>query len=784
MRHGSVLHAVIVMALATLTLHVYGAVDPKTDYDRLQRWQFSLAVPIPAGGITITRDTATWTLQSGTVRIMEPLADGTVTGILFEGQGRFVMNIPDRFELAQLRRFVPDKFATLTALDQPITQLVLRTADKAVLDLFPPPPSPSGYSPAPIAAKRHETWLVELGDDADARILAALLNGTPRMIADMHTADFDWLRYEYDDASMEEISVVRFAPRRPEVWVSLDRAEDRQKDGRPGTRQSALVALEHIDVKADLTKHGRFGDAGESKQRTLDGDYTVTSTFVGQAPSVSALELGLAAMAREVKAFSATGEELVVYRDHIGKRAMKLDGKLWDDSMVVILPTPLKQGQKQQVRFEYIYETANYAPGGAWYPTVPEGFELRHTARLELTVHKKNELRSMGRMESRREDEKTETSVWIIDRPAKMITFSTATRFQEVKLEVPGIPTIHSFGPNFQLGNTNKVRNVGADVANSMQFFQNMLDDKLPGGDFYVTNIAAGHGQAFDGFLHMSEYTFTAEHPGASELFRAHEVAHEWFGHKVGWHSYRDQWLSEALAEYAAMMFVEGTVKGGSDFFEEILLSYDGIVKGNFSGGFSKFNRPYLIEINTKERGRVGPIGHGFRASTNEIPAGYVIQTYHKAPLVLHMLRMLLRYNTQSDDLFVKVLRDFVHEYSDKAASTADFQRVLERDAPGNWSWFFDSWIYGGDIPSYRWRSDVKDAEGGFDVTISVDRRGVPADFMTIIPIRVDFDGGTAAYLYMVNNQDKQSMTKKVPKRPKNIVFAPDHSLLANIRKD
>jgi aminopeptidase N len=367
-----------------------------------------------------------------------------------------------------------------------------------------------------------------------------------------------------------------------------------------------------------------------------------------------------------------------------------------------------------------------------------------------------------------------------------MITFSTATRFQEVKLEVAGIPTIHSFGANFQFGNTNKVRNVAADVANSMQFFQGMLDDKLdlPGGDFYVTNIAAGHGQAFDGFLHMSEYTFTGEHPGASELFRAHEVAHEWFGHKVGWLSYRDQWLSEALAEYAAMMFVEGTVKGGRDYFEEILRSYDGIVKGNLSGGFSKFNRPWLVEFNSAHRSRVGPIGHGFRASTTEIPAGYVIQTYHKAPLVLHMLRMLLRYKTQNDDLFVKVLRDFVHEQGGKAASTADFQRVIERDAPGDWSWFFDAWIYGGDIPSYRWSSEVKQAEGGYDVTINVDRRGVPADFMTIIPIRVDFDGGTAAYLFMVNKQDKESMTRKVPKRPKNVVFAPDNSLLANIRRD
>jgi hypothetical protein len=784
MRTGSVLPAVTALALTFASLSAFAAVDPKTDYERLQRWQFSQPVPIPTGGITITRDTATWTLQSGTVRHMEPLADGTITGIVFEGQGRFVMTIPDRYELAQLRRFVPNKHDDLTSLDQTITQLVLRTADRAILDLFPPAPSPASYSPSPIAAKRLEAWLVELGEDSDARMLAAMLNGTPRMIADMRTADFDWLRYDYDGARFEEISITRFAPMRPESWVSLDRAEDRTKDGRPGTRLSSPASLEHIDIKADLTKRGRFGEIGESRQPSLDGDYVVLATFAGHAPSVSALELDLDPFAREVKAFSATGEELVVYRDHIGKRAMKLDKKMWDDSFVVVLPTPLLRGEKQQVRFEYIDETANFAPGGAWYPTIAETFEQRHTARLELTVHRKNELRSMGRMESRREDDKTETSVWIVDRPSKMVTFSTATRFQEVKIDVAGIPTIKSFGSMFRFGNTNKVRNVGADVANSMQFFQNMLEDKLPGGDFYVTNIAAGHGQAFDGFLHMSEYTFMEEHPGASELFRAHEVAHEWFGHKVGWLTYRDQWLSEALAEYGAMMFVQATVKGGPDFFEEILRSYDGIVKGNLSGGFSKFNRWWLIEFNGAERSRVGPIGHGYRASTNEIPAGYIIQTYHKAPMVLHMLRMLLRYKTQSDDLFVKVLRDYVHEYSGKAASTADFQRVLERDAPGAWGWFFDAWIYSGDIPSYRWKYDVAETDGGYNVTVSVDRKGVAEDFMTVIPIRVDFDGGTVGYFYMINDKDKQTMTQKLAKRPKNVVFAPEYSLLANIRRD
>src|SRR5438094_8236888 len=36
-----------------------------------------------------------------------------------------------------------------------------------------------------------------------------------------------------------------------------------------------------------------------------------------------------------------------------------------------------------------------------------------------------------------------------------------------------------------------------------------------------------------------------------------HEVAHQWWGHTVGWTSYRDQWMSEGFAEFSASLFVQ-----------------------------------------------------------------------------------------------------------------------------------------------------------------------------------------------------------------------------------
>jgi Peptidase family M1 domain len=767
-------------ALVLCALPVF-ALDPAADYARMQKWQFSEGIPL-AGPVTIARDTATWTLESGTVRLMEPLSDGTVTGLVFEGKGRLTMTVPDRFELAQLRRFAAKK--ELAQIDEPFTQLIVRSSDPALIKLFPG--ASGAYAPLSLAEKRHEFWLEHLRRDTDAFVLAAMLNpGMTALVIDAKTEAFDWLMYEYDSWRTEEITLSKFRGGARETWVSLDRPEDRRPDGRPGTFGDPAT-LVHIDVRADLTKRGRIGEVGDHGQHSLNGDYVVDATYTAGATPLGALRLDLHPIAREVTAEDANGNALTILRDHVGKRFADIDNRVYDDDLVLVLPSPLQPGQKTTVRFRYEWESANYAPGGAWYPTISDSMLRPHTARLELTVHRKNEARAMGRLEKRTENDKTETTVWVIDKPTKMVTFSTATRFEEVKLAPEGIPPVIAFGPDYQLGNRDKVRNVGADVANSMQFFQHLLDDKLDVPQFYVTSIAAGHGQAFEGFLHMGEFTFESEHPGASELFRAHEVAHEWFGHKVGWATYRDQWLSEAFAEYAAMMFVQGFVRNGDKFFDEILRSYHGIVKGQpFAGGFSKFNRPSLarLNLNAVERERVGPIGHGFRANTSEIP-GYAIQSYFKGPLVLHMLRSILRFRTKNDELFVKILREYIDLAEGKYASTDDFRRIVEKNAGPGWQAFFDSWVYGAEIPSYAWSYTVAPAGDGFELTVKVRRSGVSPDFMTVIPVEVNFDGDGKGYVFIVNRKDEESVTHKLPQKPKSVVFAPEYSVLGQIRRE
>ncbi|MGA8806336.1 MAG: M1 family aminopeptidase, partial [Thermoanaerobaculia bacterium] len=497
-----------------------------------------------------------------------------------------------------------------------------------------------------------------------------------------------------------------------------------------------------------------------------------------------ALPLHLYPTAKNVTATDDKGQTLTVLRDHIGARSASIDNNVYNFTTTIIFPAPLKAHEPHVVTFRYEMETPNYALGNVWYPTVPDAFDTT-TAKLELRVARRNEVRAMGRKVSETESpDGAKISTWLIERPAKMVTFSTAERFTEVPLEIPGVPKVISFGTVTGLDPGARIRNAGADVVNSLRFYEFLLDDKLDNPQIYATAIAAGHGQAFDGFLHLSEFTYE-EHPGATELFRAHEVAHEWFGHKIGWKTYRDQWLSESFAEYASMMFVQATVKGGDKYYDEIVNTYDGIVQGTLAGGFSKFNRPWLVELNANARARLGPIGVGYRAGTSDIPAGYEIQAYHKGPLVLHMMRTLLRFKTHSDDTFIKILRDFVKEYSGKDASTADFQRVVEKDAPGDWSYFFDTWVYDSAIPTLRWNYKVDPlSTGGVKLTVNVKRSGVRDDFMIVAPVLIELDGGRSGIVFMHIKQNETTFSQDLPSMPRKVVFAPEHSVLANIKRE
>ncbi|MCU0294038.1 MAG: hypothetical protein MUF10_18985 [Thermoanaerobaculaceae bacterium] len=779
---GRGLLGLVVALVGVAVAPVWAGPTVPDDYTLLQGWRASQqAMPVPAEGIAFGRDVAIWKLESGTVRPLEPLADGFVPGFVFEGQGRFVMEIPDAFEVQQLRRFA--ERPGLDRIDQPFKRLVLRTTSDLAGKLAPAPAGAS-YQPAPLLKDRNEEWLRYAGFDPDARLVAGHLTpGDDYLLVDVETADLGWVSFELEPWDQEEVHLIKLQHLNdwPETWVSLDRASERDGQGKPTSVRKAGIDLTFATIDVDVSKHqgSRFDPDDESLRDWTT--YSATVAFLPQRDGARAVRLSLDPQARVTRVATVEGVELPFVRDHIGGRFAGLDNELYDRSLVVVFPEPMARMKMKQLVVDYTMKTFNFASGREWYPGEGDGWDDLHTARVRFRLPKKMQVRCVGELEEEKQEGNLTISTWSVTSPTRALGYSFGA-FKEERIKLDGVPEVVSFGVPSSVVTGNMVRNVAIDVANSLRFYQWYFNTRLPFERLQATCISGYHGQAFEGLLHLSQLTFNSEHPGATELFRAHEVAHELWGHAVGWKSYRDQWLSEAFAEYSAMLFVETTM-AKEGHFEEMLQVYTNEQTGSIRSAMSIFARPWSLMLTPDERRLVGPIAAGVRASTARVPAGYEMQCYDKGAMVLHMLRSLLSGMARDRDLFREVMQDFLATYTGKNASTADFQRTIEKHTGSSWQSFFDQWVYGTDIPTLTWSHKVgPGADGRTALTLNIKTTDAP-QFAQPVPVQVVFKGDKVGTIFVPIDSADTTMSVPVPEVPKKVVLAPRSSVLARIRE-
>ena len=249
-----------------------------------------------------------------------------------------------------------------------------------------------------------------------------------------------------------------------------------------------------------------------------------------------------------------------------------------------------------------------------------------------------------------------------------------------------------------------------------------------------------------------------------------HEVAHQWWGHRVGWASYRDQWLSEGFAEFTAGLVLEKT--GGPararDYWEKA--------------------RKFILETphgSAIANCDAGPISLGFRLANSRTPEAYAAIVYSKGGFVLRMLRALMRdeHAPNPDHAFIDLMTDFASRFSGKNPSTADFQRVAEThmvpamNATGNGKldWFFGEWVDGTAIPRIKAKIDVHGVGGNkYEISGEIGQDSVPEDFRVLMPLYLDFGKGKIGKFAVVplvgNRTIPIKATIELPQKPKAVV--------------
>jgi aminopeptidase N len=180
------------------------------------------------------------------------------------------------------------------------------------------------------------------------------------------------------------------------------------------------------------------------------------------------------------------------------------------------------------------------------------------------------------------------------------------------------------------------------------------------------------------------------------------------------------------------------------------------------------------------------PISLGHRVATISTAGDYSAIIYEKGAWVLHMLRMLtLDLQTMKEDRFTGIMHDFYQSYHGGRASTADFQKVVEKDVGADMSWFFNEWVYGWSIPTYRvgWRSQAQ-ADGKFKVRFRVQQDNVPPDFLMYVPVTIDLGGNrlARARVKVTGATSEFDFPGLLPSEPKGVKFNDMDGVLAEVK--
>ncbi|MGH7601371.1 MAG: M1 family metallopeptidase, partial [bacterium] len=366
--------------------------------------------------------------------------------------------------------------------------------------------------------------------------------------------------------------------------------------------------------------------------------------------------------------------------------------------------------------------------------------------------------------------------------PAKAASFCLG-KFASDTLLVEGLPRLEIHSTSYR--STQQRRHVAADIANSLFLF-NQLIAAYPAPTLRVVEAPGFVSHGFPGLVTLSWVGFQTHLSGILEALRSHEVAHQWFGNAIGWATYRDQWLSEAFAEYLGALYVEWVRQDRESFAHLIEAWRDDILEGGNVGvalGFKRFGLGK--EALKKGEGlAAGPLVMGARLGQKHA-LDYYLQTYLKGAYLLHSLRWLLRdLETGSDAKFWQFLADFARAYWGADPSTQDLQSVAEKHFGDGLDWFFKQWVYGMAIPTYRWEYRIVQADSGNAVQISVQQEEVPPDFRMPVPVAVEYADGTqiSRQVWVNNNGGHLSFPSRAV-GVKRVVFNDGNAVLCRVKE-
>jgi len=282
-----------------------------------------------------------------------------------------------------------------------------------------------------------------------------------------------------------------------------------------------------------------------------------------------------------------------------------------------------------------------------------------------------------------------------------------------------------------------------------------------------VASTPTGHGRGFEGLLLLSQYGGFNSDLSSSDLFRAHEVAHLWWGNVVDLLDWRqDRWVAESFAEYMAMEFYSIRFKKPDKTREWIE---------------QKWVKP-ILDASREPVATLDGQKRKVRSSEMRPLIDGTQNVYTKGPLVIHMLRNLFVLFNGNDQKFWELLQDFLEDNKGKLVTTEDFIAATEKKFGGQLPWFWDEWLYGSDLPHVRWSSTTAQHGGEWIVTVDAKQDGTA--FQLPIPVYVDLGDKRRLRQYLNLSGPTGRAVIKCPSQPKGVSINDNFEVLAFVEKD
>lgn len=720
--------------------------------------------------LVIQRDVGRLELTEGHLVLLSPVGGRTVA-VAFQGQGLFRFAPPTRMEQGRLR-----EFKDVTELAEPFTDLILIFCDSTLQELRSRVTFGEGPIPDDVE-RRVDRMMTYLGEKDDRTLDPDMLR--PLLNRETNALFYAYMVRDGDDPWMfmvnpyETESVRLMVRARHSGYTRLAEVVSQFPAGgdtvprSPASERVKEARVAQYDIESWLT-HGMTGDLSFSAAARLE---ITSDTAVGPWIAFALMPKIIVDSAR----WHDTGEPAVIFKG-------KDDYYLW-----VRLRQTIAPGTTETLRLYYHGDLIDrygdwffIKSSVAWYP---QQLGWRDVANFNLTFHypASMTLAAVGDQTSLTREDRMVTSTWATSHPIRNASFNLGI-FETHVVEEDGSPKVSVLWSEegheeigrvmLSVGEVVQERNmkerVGLDVAAAMQFFGEVFGPPSV-NHFYATEIPYLHGEAFPGLIHLSYATFVlTSRDGGDEVFRAHEVAHQWWGIGVDYASYHDQWLSEGISDFAGLWFMQTRRKDNDKYFEML----------------ERWRTDILAR-----RGDSLPIWLGRRMDTGDRrDRNYNVIVYQKGAWVIHMLRiLLLDLPTMNEDRFGSVMREFYQSYKGQRASTADFQHVLERRLGQPMGWFFNQWVYGHEIPTYRvaWKSET-DGNGKYRLQLRVRQEDVAPDFLMYVPVKVVMEDESVvrARVKITGEVSELTLPVLLPSRPESLEFNDMHGVLAEVKTE